>query len=324
VGSSSPRGFTFLELLTVIAIVAVLVALLVPAVHMAREAARRSRCRLNLAQIGAALVNYHMAHGAVPPGVVTDWFDATDHTRDRPLHWRLGPSWMVLVLPQLGEQAVYNSFNRELPARHAANATTVGRWISTYLCPSGSVAGVGYLTAASNGFGGSATAELSKGNYVGNWGAGTYAWKDSQDPRLAGVFGQSSSTRFTDIRDGSSTTIGVGEMLPSTATADCRGAWAFGGMGASAFAMNPAAMPVPDAIPFCGAGPNPCRAVGDGTAHASVASRHPGGSNFVMMDGSVRFISDNFIFIMRPPGSLSIFANLLTIRGGETPSSALW
>src|SRR5262249_34971957 len=86
-------GFTLIELLVVIAIIGVLVALLLPAVQASREQARRAVCTNNLKQIGLALANYTLTHGALPPGFVSTW--------DRVLAKEAGPGWgwASMILP---------------------------------------------------------------------------------------------------------------------------------------------------------------------------------------------------------------------------------
>src|SRR3954465_15349455 len=98
------RGFTLVELLVVIAIIGVLVALLLPAVQAAREAARRTRCINNLKQIGLALHNYHDALGSLPMGY-TAWPGPDPHATAP------GWGWAALVLPRLEQAAVYDAIN---------------------------------------------------------------------------------------------------------------------------------------------------------------------------------------------------------------------
>src|SRR5216117_2575199 len=96
---SSKRVFTLVELLVVIAIIGVLVALLLPAVQAAREAARRMRCQNNLKQIGLASHNHHDVVGEIP--------QAYSETT--------GLSWHVYILPYIEQQALYNNFDLVTP-----------------------------------------------------------------------------------------------------------------------------------------------------------------------------------------------------------------
>src|SRR5580704_14713034 len=131
------RGFTLIELLVVIAIIGVLIALLLPAVQAAREAARRAQCVNNLKQIGIALHNYHDQNGAFPTGGIVN----IKLSRGA---WGANASmlsWRVLVLPQVEQSNLYNAINTSLPlygsGPNLGSAYTA--WVtvtSNWLCPS--------------------------------------------------------------------------------------------------------------------------------------------------------------------------------------------
>jgi prepilin-type N-terminal cleavage/methylation domain-containing protein len=99
---SRRNGFTLVELLVVIAIIGVLIALLLPAVQAAREAARRMQCTNNLKQIGIALHNYHDICDALP---AVSAYPASSSAGK----WRCGPSWLVTILPYIEQGSAYSS-----------------------------------------------------------------------------------------------------------------------------------------------------------------------------------------------------------------------
>jgi prepilin-type N-terminal cleavage/methylation domain-containing protein len=131
------RGFTLIELLVVIAIIGVLLALLLPAVQAAREAARRIQCTNNLKQIGLALHNYHDQFGSFPTGGIVSTYDAWSPTST-------GLSWRAMILPQMEQATLYNAINLDVrtdgdPGRDPGAGFTM--WVtvlSTWLCPSDS------------------------------------------------------------------------------------------------------------------------------------------------------------------------------------------
>jgi prepilin-type N-terminal cleavage/methylation domain-containing protein/prepilin-type processing-associated H-X9-DG protein len=136
------RGFTLIELLVVIAIIGVLIALLLPAVQAAREAARRAQCTNNLKQIGIALHNYHDTQGSFPPGGMTapGWGWANN-----------GLSWRGMILPYMEGNTTYNAVNVDLYADGSGGNTLPAfatAWYSvfnTFLCPSDGKNGGGML-----------------------------------------------------------------------------------------------------------------------------------------------------------------------------------
>ena len=117
-------------------IIPCLIALLLPAVQQAREAARRTQCRNNLNQIGLALHNYHDDHGSFPPAFIAD----KDGT---PMH-----SWRVLILPYLDEGHLYDSYDFSEPWDGPNNSQLLDQMPAVYRCPSGEVTAGGFTAYA--------------------------------------------------------------------------------------------------------------------------------------------------------------------------------
>src|SRR5438045_1660058 len=139
--SSRRLGFTLIELLVVIAIIGVLIALLLPAVQQAREAARRSQCKNNLKQIGLAIHGYHDTFNLFPPSAIFGWYaPGTPVTGAVPRNF----SWIVMLLPYLEQGPLYNMINFSIPFYDTSLKTQIdsngapltAKKLSVLMCPS--------------------------------------------------------------------------------------------------------------------------------------------------------------------------------------------
>ncbi|HET6426468.1 MAG TPA: DUF1559 domain-containing protein [Planctomycetaceae bacterium] len=186
------RGFTLIELLVVIAIIGVLIALLLPAVQQAREAARRVQCRNNLKQIGLALHNYHDTHRVFPFGYLK---------KDDPVEGNsAGFGWLSMVLPQMDLVPLYQRFDWNVPIFAPANEFARLQQPRVFLCPSDLLSENNAIEMDTDRF--------AMGCYVACIGPGDM---DADPDDRRGMFSRNSAIAVRDVTDGLSNTLAVGE-----------------------------------------------------------------------------------------------------------------
>lgn len=295
-GFLSPRGrsgFTLVELLVVIAIIGILIALLLPAVQAAREAARRSQCTNNLKQLALAIHNYHDVHKVFPPG-----FLATDGARDD----INGFGWGTFLLAFTEQKPLLDELDtthRSLSVVLDDDLDLTRTIIETHLCPSdkvpkNTVNTHGDQDMTSNG----SQKDVGYSSYVGMKG-----WinedtlnmpKNNAQREGIGVFYQNSDVRFSDISDGTSNVLALGERRT--------GGTGYPGMGSvwigslypdgdanKAVFRNLARTNTPSGGSADHALDSPPGS--GGNRKRACRSWHPGGANFALSDGSIHFLS---------------------------------
>lgn len=318
------RGFTLVELLVVIAIIGVLVALLLPAVQAAREAARRNSCLNNMKQIALAIHNFELSRGSLPNGSsYTAPFEGP-HT-----------TWAAEILPHLELQTVYDQFDftRRMSDRRSVNEEVAARTaISVFTCPSDERAdepilleGRGESSLVSGG-GSNNPAQAQGLWYTGSIGPtspdgcpfcpepfpsyccrgcsfGTRSAEGPNETCTASI-GDSSvgmfsrlpvAYKFSEITDGLSNTIMIGETLPYHCIWNC--------VFCPNFPLSSTSVPMnhmeSDKGTRDGSWPRVC----------GFKSSHPGGAQFAMGDASVHFFTETMDY--------RLFNELGTRAGGE-------
>lgn len=308
--SRRSSGFTLIELLVVIAIIAVLIALLLPAVQQARESARRSQCSNNMKQLGLALHNYHSSFNVLPyAGTGYGWCQYVN-VNAKPNPIVTNQNGLVLLLPYLDQQPLYNQFNMNQAfanvmtgntgccTPNAATGPLMGSSITSgnaalglntlqvLTCPTDN--GDPYLAGNSQYYSVDTSSGIRsrKTSYDFSQSANynCRAWSVVETPQTRRMFGEGSNTNFKMVTDGTSNTVMMNEVT-FLVTNGNRSAWSWRGwvqmagdlgQGINVFSYNGAA-PI----------------IGRLGSWQNVGSLHTGGMFVCMGDGSIRFLSQN-------------------------------
>lgn len=300
----SPRAaFTLVELLVVIAIIGILIALLLPAVQAAREAARRSQCSNSLRQLGLAIHNYHDTYNYLPPGGRNPW-------------WQ---TWFHALLPYIEQQAMYDRWDPRYQYHLGGNIVIREASFPTMRCPSdiqrevSAVFRGNYVCNAGNvGVGGTSSAtlvvlpsrNLASGETIKNGGAPFIISIDPETNRTPYRFRY---MQFSSVPDGLSNTLAFSETLQgllgvsisgSPTGIDLRGCPTHAAFCWFTTWLSPNYKGVdvnPDSGSVCvpqDKAPCVSAVMVGGPTEMAARSMHPGGVNAAMLDGAVRFVSD--------------------------------
>jgi prepilin-type N-terminal cleavage/methylation domain-containing protein/prepilin-type processing-associated H-X9-DG protein len=295
-------AFTLIEVLVVIAIIAILIGLLLPAVQKVREAAARSSCQNNLKQLGLALHNYHDVNLVLPPGYTATGV-YVDGINDTSPGW----AWGAYILPYLEQGNLYAQYNLTQPVQNSAAIQTL---VKTYLCPSDITPPTAFAITNSSW---NPVCMAPPSSYAACCGGGVATEAATGN----GSFFRNSTVRLTDITDGTSSTV----FLEERAFANVEGTW----VGAPSGGYCNQGVYNPNAVPGkLGQGASDLVLIHAGTNNSSTgrnlddaSSRHTGGSNFLYADGSVHFLPN----IQSGSADSTTLQAMGTIAGGEVISS---
>jgi len=296
-------GFTLVELLVVIAIIGILVALLLPAVNSAREAARRIQCANNVKQLGLAMHAYHSAHGAFPPS--SSWGSRSVHD---------GFSFHTFLLPFIEELSTFNQIDLDSAIGSSINVRLATRVAQVMTCPSYPAGEIDVISGEPG--------DWIVTNYTGVLGAGRHSddrviLPDTQCGNYFTdglfVFGPDRVVRAKNVLDGLSHTLAIGERTYNLRV------WTrgmiyyksprFPSRICTTSAKNIIHPINSDEKVLCY---HPCKTRTLPFNDLFFGSFHPGGAQFVFGDGSVRFLAETM--------GLELYRNLASAVGGEIAS----
>jgi prepilin-type N-terminal cleavage/methylation domain-containing protein/prepilin-type processing-associated H-X9-DG protein len=307
------RAFTLVELLVVITIIGILIALLLPAVQAAREAARRIQCSNQFKQVALALHNYHAAQGTFPPGMI-QWdgrWSSGCGPRGTPSTYH-GWSWGAFILAYLEQKNVHDAIDFDGWYSSSQNRQPGATRIEAFLCPSDPQDGE--LVGCCSGWqvGGHSLEDVRMTNMAGvadseDWtcngiAANQYSVND-------GMMGEREGARIRDVRDGTSHTLFVGEVTGGGRGSYRAHFWVSWDLLDTRDGINgPFSVPggdwAPDESPS---------GTYTGFRDTGFSSYHPGGCHFALADGSVHFLTENL--------ASQVLVALTTRAGGEVVDS---
>jgi type II secretory pathway pseudopilin PulG len=330
------------ELLVVIAIIGILVALLLPAVQAAREAARRMSCGNNLHQIGIALHNYHDTYKSFPPAAIWKHEKGTAPPQLGARNF----TWIAMILPFIEAGSLQDSMNFNiplLPQIGSDGTTIVSAKIPSLLCPSASD-----FPGDKPHIGGTTPDGLAHSNYAGAEG---YDWWKRPHHEISGVFNLNTAVRISDIKDGTANTIAVMECATQSFQPKAGvpghlhvggGIPRTGGTNNAVFRCallacntnndvhNGWQLPNPEGTvsgfwwrgsPFA-MQPTYLHCFGINNNWPGASSQHPGGAQAVFSDASVRFLSDTIDYpgenITGWGSGSGVWGAINTFNGGES------